>query len=117
MDEIKQHPWFLESEPDTSNLPIPPSPSQIGRPVSDPSEIDDRILETIKFLWGESSDDAVVRALISKEYASALTSLFSFFLTRLLTWLLLLHVQAQYAKSCLRSFAAACRAILAGRSR
>lgn len=68
MDQIMAHPWFRESEPtNLAALPVPPTANEIGRPVWDPSEIDDRILETIKFLWGESTDDAVIRALVSKE--------------------------------------------------
>lgn len=68
MEQIMAHPWFREVEPaNLGNLPVPPSPSQIGQPVTDPSEIDDRILETIKFLWDESSTEAVVQALLSKE--------------------------------------------------
>ncbi|KAI8144169.1 kinase-like domain-containing protein [Fennellomyces sp. T-0311] len=68
MEQIMAHPWFRETKPHNKNsLPTPPSPSEIGRPISDPSEIDDRILETIKFLWSESRDDAVIRALISNE--------------------------------------------------
>ena len=62
------HPWFRESKPKNINtLPTPPSPSEIGRPINDPSDIDDRILETIKFLWSEPRDEAIIRALISNE--------------------------------------------------
>ncbi|ORZ15847.1 hypothetical protein BCR42DRAFT_451768 [Absidia repens] len=69
MDQIMAHPWFCESEPaNLAALPVPPTANEIGRPVWDPSEIDDRILETIKFLWGEPNDDAIIRALISKEH-------------------------------------------------
>lgn len=68
MDQIMAHPWFCQSDPvNLAALPVPPTENEIGRPVSDPSEIDDRILETIKFLWGETHDDAVIHALISKE--------------------------------------------------
>lgn len=62
------HPWFRETEPvNVSILPVPPTESEIGQPVSDASEIDDRILETIKFLWGETSNDVVIEALTQKE--------------------------------------------------
>ncbi|KAI8339439.1 kinase-like domain-containing protein [Chlamydoabsidia padenii] len=69
MDQIMAHPWFCESEPvNLATLPIPPTANEIGRPVWNSSEIDDRILETIKFLWGETQDDVVVHALVSKEH-------------------------------------------------
>ncbi|CAO3585663.1 unnamed protein product [Absidia cylindrospora] len=69
MDEIMSHPWFCESEPaNLATLPVPPTANEIGRPVWDSSEIDDRILETIKFLWGETNDDVIVQALVSKEH-------------------------------------------------
>ncbi|KAJ8657249.1 hypothetical protein O0I10_007065 [Lichtheimia ornata] len=70
MKQIMAHPWFREHMHklgDPARFPVPPSPQTTEQPVQDPSEIDDRILETIKFLWGESNPDAVVRALISKE--------------------------------------------------
>ncbi|KAI8086385.1 uncharacterized protein BX664DRAFT_282272 [Halteromyces radiatus] len=69
MDQIMAHPWFCESEPvNLASLPVPPTANEIGRPVWDSSEIDDRILETIKFLWGETRDDVIIQALISKEH-------------------------------------------------
>lgn len=62
------HPWFRESEPmHLSILPVPPTAKEIGQPVADAAEIDDRILETIKFLWGESENETVIEALIQKE--------------------------------------------------
>jgi hypothetical protein len=68
MEQIMAHQWFRETEPvNVGLLPVPPTESEIGQPVSDPSEIDDRILETIKFLWGETKDEAVIDALIQKE--------------------------------------------------
>ncbi|KAF7732339.1 hypothetical protein EC973_005235 [Apophysomyces ossiformis] len=69
MEQIMSHPWFCETEPaNLDSLPVPPTENEIGRPVTDPTEIDDRILETIKFLWGETRDDVIIRALISKEH-------------------------------------------------
>ncbi|CAO3649507.1 unnamed protein product [Cunninghamella blakesleeana] len=69
MEQIIAHPWFCGSEPvNLDALPVPPTANEIGRPVTDPSEIDDRILETIKFLWGETRDEVIIRALISKEH-------------------------------------------------
>lgn len=68
MKQIMSHPWFRETEPiNISVLPIPPTEKEIGQPVNDASEIDDRILETIKFLWGESNNQVVINALIQKE--------------------------------------------------
>ncbi len=67
MKQIMDHPWFKETEPSNIHtLPIPPT--DIGQPVSHPSEIDDRLLETIKFLWGESDNQVIVNALLQKEY-------------------------------------------------
>ncbi|KAI8880847.1 Pkinase-domain-containing protein [Backusella circina FSU 941] len=69
VEQIMAHQWFRETEPvNIGLLPVPPTESEIGQPVSDPSEIDDRILETIKFLWGETKDEVVINALIQKEH-------------------------------------------------
>ncbi|KAI8968362.1 hypothetical protein BDF20DRAFT_177117 [Mycotypha africana] len=69
MQQIMSHPWFRETPPlNISTLPVPPTEKEIGRPVHDASEIDDRILETIKFLWSESSNENVIRALLQKEH-------------------------------------------------
>lgn len=66
MKQIMAHPWFKETEPtNIHSLPIPSM--DIGQPISHPSEIDDRILETIKFLWGETDDQVVINALLQKE--------------------------------------------------
>lgn len=54
MKQIMSHPWFREHMHklgDPARFPVPPSPQTTEQPVQDPSEIDDRILETIKFLW------------------------------------------------------------------
>lgn len=68
MQQIMAHPWFRETEPfNISVLPVPPTEKEIGQPVTDASEIDDRILETIKFLWGETNNDTVINALVQKE--------------------------------------------------
>ncbi|KAI7896652.1 kinase-like domain-containing protein [Mucor mucedo] len=69
MQQIMAHPWFCETEPiNMTVLPVPPTEKEIGQPVADASEIDDRILETIKFLWGETSNDTVINALVQKEH-------------------------------------------------
>ncbi|KAI8370570.1 uncharacterized protein BYT42DRAFT_617113 [Radiomyces spectabilis] len=68
MEQIMAHPWFREVEPtNLAMLPIAPTAEQIGRPVNDSSEIDERLLETIKFLWGETSDEVIIDALINSE--------------------------------------------------
>ncbi|KAI9283156.1 kinase-like domain-containing protein [Sporodiniella umbellata] len=67
MKQIMRHPWFTETEP--ANLPILPlPPTDIGQPIGHPSEIDDRLLETIKFLWGEEENQVIVNALLQKEH-------------------------------------------------
>ncbi|ORY89975.1 hypothetical protein BCR43DRAFT_480777 [Syncephalastrum racemosum] len=69
MRQIIAHPWFSEVEPaNLASLPVPPTPQEIGHPVSSADEIDDRLLETIKFLWGENDQAAMVQALVSKEH-------------------------------------------------
>ena len=67
MKQIMAHPWFRETPINMARFPNPPSPAEIGQPISDSSEIDDRILETIKFLWGESNAEPIISALISNE--------------------------------------------------
>ncbi|KAG1457306.1 hypothetical protein G6F46_007312 [Rhizopus delemar] len=67
LKQIMEHPWFKETKPSNlSALPVPPT--DIGQPVSMASEIDDRLLETIKFLWGESDNQVIVNALLQKEH-------------------------------------------------
>ncbi|OBZ88240.1 Serine/threonine-protein kinase GIN4 [Choanephora cucurbitarum] len=69
MQQIMLHPWFREVEPfNLHTLPIPPTKREIGQPVAVVSEIDNRLLETIKFLWGEAEDQTVVDALMQKEH-------------------------------------------------
>ncbi|KAG2234349.1 hypothetical protein INT48_007216 [Thamnidium elegans] len=69
MQQIMAHPWFRETDPiNITVLPVPPTEKEIGQPVNDATEIDDRILETIKFLWGETSNDVVINALVQKEH-------------------------------------------------
>ncbi|KAI8138547.1 kinase-like domain-containing protein [Fennellomyces sp. T-0311] len=69
MKEVQQHPWFTADPPlNPSILPDPPTAAEIGRPVSDPSEIDDRLLETLKVLWTDLSSEKVIQALLNEEY-------------------------------------------------
>ncbi|KAJ2956425.1 hypothetical protein NQZ79_g7748 [Umbelopsis isabellina] len=68
-EQIKRHPWFAQDiPPKIAQMPEPPSSQEIDRPVKDISQIDDRIVETIKFLWGEEKTEAVVEALMGKEH-------------------------------------------------
>ncbi|KAH8550159.1 kinase-like domain-containing protein [Umbelopsis sp. PMI_123] len=68
-EEIKRHPWFAQDiPPKIAQLPEPPSAQEIDRPISDISQVDDRIVETIKFLWGETKTEAVLDALMAKEH-------------------------------------------------
>ncbi|KAI9497592.1 kinase-like domain-containing protein [Zychaea mexicana] len=69
MKEVQQHPWFTaDLPPNPSILPDPPTATEIGRPVSDPTEIDDRLLETLKVLWTDLTTEQVVEALLNEEY-------------------------------------------------
>lgn len=69
MKQVQQHPWFTADPPiNPSILPDPPTASEIGRPVSDASEIDDRLLETLKVLWTDLSSEEVLKALLNEEY-------------------------------------------------
>ena len=69
MKEVQQHPWFTTDTPlNPSILPDPPTATEIGRPVSDTSEIDDRLLETLKVLWTDLTTEQVIEALLNEEY-------------------------------------------------
>ncbi|KAI8880668.1 Pkinase-domain-containing protein [Backusella circina FSU 941] len=69
MQQIQSHPWFTaDPPPNPTTLPDPPTAAQIGRPVASAVEIDDRILETLKVLWTDLSDEKVVDALLNTEY-------------------------------------------------
>lgn len=71
MKQVQQHPWFTADPPiNPSILPDPPTASEIGRPVSDASEIDDRLLETLKVLWTDLSSEEVLKALLNEEFVS-----------------------------------------------
>ncbi|KAL0077032.1 kinase-like domain-containing protein [Phycomyces blakesleeanus] len=69
MKQVQDHPWFTVDPPENpSTLPDPPTAEEIGRPVSDASEIDDRILATLKDLWTDLTAENVIEALLNKEY-------------------------------------------------
>ncbi|CAO3670236.1 unnamed protein product [Umbelopsis ramanniana] len=68
-EEIKRHPWFAQDiSPKIAQLPEPPSAEEIDQPITDITQVDDRIVETIKFLWGEEKTEAVMDALMAKEH-------------------------------------------------
>ncbi|CAO3610669.1 unnamed protein product [Cunninghamella echinulata] len=68
MEQVQSHPWFTAEKPENpSFLPDPPTAEEIGSPVSNASEIDDRILATLKDLWTDLTTDQVVDALLNKE--------------------------------------------------
>ncbi|KAI8049145.1 kinase-like domain-containing protein [Gilbertella persicaria] len=69
MKQVQSHPWFIiDPPPNLTTLPDPPTAKEIGRPVASVSEIDDRILETLKVLWTDLSTEQVVHALLNSEY-------------------------------------------------
>ncbi|CEP19895.1 hypothetical protein [Parasitella parasitica] len=69
MKQVQSHPWFTKDPPpNMTTLPDPPTATEIGRPVASVSEIDDRILETLKVLWTDLSTEKVVGALLNSEY-------------------------------------------------
>ena len=77
MKEVQQHPWFTaDPPPNPSILPDPPTAADIGRPVSDPSKIDDRLLETLKVLWTDLSTEQVIDALLNEEYFSSMDMIY-----------------------------------------
>ncbi|KAG0172611.1 hypothetical protein DFQ28_010187 [Apophysomyces sp. BC1034] len=69
MTQVQTHPWFTADPPlNPSILPDPPTAEEIGRPVTDASEIDDRILATLKDLWTDLTAEKVMEALLNDEY-------------------------------------------------
>ncbi|KAG1351972.1 hypothetical protein G6F62_002832 [Rhizopus arrhizus] len=69
MKEVQSHPWFtVDPPPNLTTLPDPPTATEIGRPVGHISEVDDRILETLKVLWTELSTEKILEALLNTDY-------------------------------------------------
>ncbi|KAI9487825.1 MAG: kinase-like domain-containing protein [Benjaminiella poitrasii] len=69
MKQLQSHPWFtFDPPPNITTLPDPPTAAEIGKPVEHESEIDDRILKTLKVLWTDLSTEKVVEALLNPEY-------------------------------------------------
>ncbi|KAL9556857.1 hypothetical protein MBANPS3_001679 [Mucor bainieri] len=72
MKQVQSHPWFTKDPPpNLTTLPDPPTAAEIGRPVANAAEIDDRILETLKVLWTDLSTEKVVGALLNSEVLMA----------------------------------------------
>lgn len=68
MKEVQSHPWFtVDPPPNLTTLLDPPTATEIGRPVGHISEVDDRILETLKVLWTELSTEKILEALLNTE--------------------------------------------------
>ncbi|KAG0746192.1 hypothetical protein G6F26_001921 [Rhizopus arrhizus] len=69
MKQVQSHPWFtVDTLPNATVLPDPPTALEIGRPVDNASEVDDRILETLKALWTDLSTNQILDALLSSDY-------------------------------------------------
>ncbi|KAI8972483.1 kinase-like domain-containing protein [Pilobolus umbonatus] len=69
MKQVQTHPWFtVDPPPNLTKLPDPPTATEIGRPVASMSEIDERILETLKVLWTDLSTESMISALLNTEY-------------------------------------------------
>ena len=68
MKQVQDHPWFMADPPENpSTLPDPPTASEIGRPVASASEIDDRLLESLKVLWTDVSAEQLIEALLNDQ--------------------------------------------------
>ncbi|KAJ3928875.1 MAG: kinase-like domain-containing protein, partial [Lentinula lateritia] len=81
--EILAHPW-LNTSPAALQLVLPPSPSTLARPITDPSSIDSDILFSLKVIWGRHADlAAIVKDLGSPAGNGVYTKAFY--------WLLLRH--------------------------
>ncbi|CAO3596498.1 unnamed protein product [Absidia cylindrospora] len=69
MTEVQVHPWFVVDIPSIPyTLPDPPTAKEIGRRLANESEIDDRILSTLKDLWTDLPSAKVIEALLNEEY-------------------------------------------------
>ncbi|ORX51587.1 Pkinase-domain-containing protein, partial [Hesseltinella vesiculosa] len=69
IQQVQLHPWFTVVPPaHPSILPDPPTSNEIGCPIHNRHEIDDRILATLRDLWTDLSQEQVIQALLSSEY-------------------------------------------------
>ncbi|KAL1924784.1 uncharacterized protein VTP21DRAFT_4438 [Calcarisporiella thermophila] len=65
MCEIIMHPWFTRLRPrNFFTLPKPPSPEDVGRPLEDIANIDESILESLRVLWSDRSEEELIRDLV-----------------------------------------------------
>lgn len=68
MENIQNHPWFVaERYFNLELLPKPPTPEEIGMPLKSSSQMDDRILETLKVLWNDLSKKEIMDALLNDQ--------------------------------------------------
>ena len=71
MDRIQAHPWFIRKAPRAVGTVVnPPTPEQIERPIGTADTLDPDILNNLRTLWHGMSEDEIVAALTSREYAS-----------------------------------------------
>lgn len=75
--EILAHPWLATNyatcdTPDSGVViftpPLPPSPSELARPIASPEVIDQDLLASLKVIWGKHTDSAgdnIIRDLCS----------------------------------------------------
>lgn len=75
--EILAHPWLATNystceTPDSGVVilapPLPPSPSELARPIASPEVIDQDLLASLKVIWGKHTDpngDNIIRDLCS----------------------------------------------------
>ncbi|CAO3621890.1 unnamed protein product [Cunninghamella echinulata] len=71
MNQIHNHEWF-KSNSDGTIYSIQqiglPSPEEIGRPIKNRSEIDERLLETLKVLWTNRPVEQLIEALLNQSF-------------------------------------------------
>lgn len=66
--EILAHPWLTASRSQAmpkqlgyrpvklDSPPLPPSPSDLAKPIDDPAEIDDELLASLQIIWGRHAE-------------------------------------------------------------
>ncbi|OZJ02208.1 hypothetical protein BZG36_04713 [Bifiguratus adelaidae] len=70
MKAIQAHPWFILSPPrNPAPISNPPSALELdGILANGPGDLDDRILKSLRILWGDDKDEEIVQKLLSKEH-------------------------------------------------
>lgn len=69
MDQIHNHDWFKSNTDGTMYSIQQPSlafPKNIGRPIKNRSDIDERLLETLKVLWTNRPAEQLIEALLNQ---------------------------------------------------